>query len=222
MLAQGTQPPWCEEAQIVSTFQPGEWRYLKKVDGPALISQPSLCHLEQRWAVSTEPCPDYGFMGRVSVVWSHQVWHSLLHCYRQWIQSFSSFQYFPSMRLRPGAMGLSPGPTWRTDLAPPTWELHFLFLKLSLFLGSPWVLLKDWPMGAPGPLKLTESESCSVVSDSLWPHGLHSLWNSPDQNTGVGSLSLLQGIFPTQGSNPGLLHCRWILYQLSYHGTGHP
>jgi len=32
----------------------------------------------------------------------------------------------------------------------------------------------------------------------------------------VGSLSLLQGIFPTQGSNPGLPHCRWILYQLSY------
>ena len=61
-----------------------------------------------------------------------------------------------------------------------------------------------------------ESESCSVVSDSLWPHGLYSPWNSPGQNTGVGSLSLLQGIFPTQGSNPGLLHCRWILYQLSH------
>ena len=36
-------------------------------------------------------------------------------------------------------------------------------------------------------------------------------WNSPGQNTRVGSLSLLQGIFPTQGSNPGLLHCRRIL-----------
>ena len=56
----------------------------------------------------------------------------------------------------------------------------------------------------------------SVVSNSLWPHGLYSPWNSPGQNTGVGSLSLLQGIFLTQGSNPGLLHCRWILYQLSY------
>ena len=41
-------------------------------------------------------------------------------------------------------------------------------------------------------------------------------WDSPGQNTGVGSLSLLQGIFPTQGSNPGLLHCRWILYQPSH------
>ena len=47
-------------------------------------------------------------------------------------------------------------------------------------------------------------------------HGLYSPWNSPGQDTGVGSLSLLQGIFPTEGSNPGLLHCRWILYQLSH------
>ena len=44
-------------------------------------------------------------------------------------------------------------------------------------------------------------------------------WNSLGQNTGVGSLSLLQGIFPTQGTNPGLPHCRWILYQLSYQGS---
>ena len=43
--------------------------------------------------------------------------------------------------------------------------------------------------------------------------------NSPGQNTGVGSLSLLQGIFPTQGSNPDLPHCRRILYQLSYLGS---
>ena len=41
-------------------------------------------------------------------------------------------------------------------------------------------------------------------------------WNSPGQNTGVDSLSLLQGIFPTQGSNPGPPHCRRILYQLSH------
>ena len=42
------------------------------------------------------------------------------------------------------------------------------------------------------------------------------------KNTGVGSLSLLQWIFPTQGSNWGLLHCRWILYQLSYQGSVRP
>ena len=63
------------------------------------------------------------------------------------------------------------------------------------------------------------NESHSVVSDSLWPQGLYSPWNSPGKNTGVGSLSLLQGIFPTQGSNPGLPHCRQILYQLSYEGS---
>ena len=56
------------------------------------------------------------------------------------------------------------------------------------------------------------SESCSVVFDSLQPHGLYSPWTSPDKNTGVGSLSLLQDIFPTQGLNPGLPHCRLILY----------
>ena len=57
------------------------------------------------------------------------------------------------------------------------------------------------------------------MSDSLWPHRLYNLWNSPGQSTGVGSLSLLQGIFPTQRLNPGLLHCRWILYELSHKGS---
>ena len=57
------------------------------------------------------------------------------------------------------------------------------------------------------------------MSDCLWPHELYSPWNSPGQNTGVGSLSLLQGIFPTQGSNPGLPHCRHSLYQLSQKGS---
>ena len=64
----------------------------------------------------------------------------------------------------------------------------------------------------------SESESHSVVSDSATP-GLYSPWNSPGQNTGVGNLSLLQGIFPTQGLNPGLSYCRWILYQLSQKGS---
>ena len=100
------------------------------------------------------------------------------------------------------------------------------------------------------------SESCSIVSDPLQPHRLYGPWNSSGWNTGVGSLSLLQGnlpnpeieprfpalqadslpaesqgkpkntgegslslllqIFPTQELNKGLLHCRWILYQLSF------
>ena len=56
-----------------------------------------------------------------------------------------------------------------------------------------------------------KSESHSVMCNSLQPHGLYSPWNSPGQSTGVSSLSLLQGIFPTQGLNPGLLHCRQML-----------
>ena len=107
-------------------------------------------------------------------------------------------------------------------------------------------------------MKVKWNEHHSVVSDSLQSHGLYSPWNSPGQNTGVGSfpspgdlpnpgieprppalqvdslraepqgkpentgvgrLSLPQGIFPTQESNHGLLHCRWILYQLSYQGS---
>ena len=59
------------------------------------------------------------------------------------------------------------------------------------------------------------SEDHAVVSDYLQSHGLYSPWNSPDQNTGVGSVFLFQGIFPTQGLNPGIQHCRWILCQLS-------
>ena len=63
--------------------------------------------------------------------------------------------------------------------------------------------------------------SCSVTSDSLQPYGLYSPLgssvhgDSPGKNTGVGCHALLQGIFPTQGSNTDLPHCRWILYRLS-------
>ena len=65
--------------------------------------------------------------------------------------------------------------------------------------------------------------SRSVVSDSLRSHGLWSTkllcpWDFPGKNTGVGCHFLLQGIFLTQGSNPGLLHCRETLYPLSHQG----
>ena len=68
-------------------------------------------------------------------------------------------------------------------------------------------------------LFLTVSQSHSVMSNFLWPHWLYSPWNSLGQNTGMGSFSRLQRTFPTQGSNPGLPHCRWILYQLSHKGS---
>ena len=62
-------------------------------------------------------------------------------------------------------------------------------------------------------VKVKVAQSCPT----LWPHRLHSPWNFLGQNTGVGSLSLLQWIFPTQESTRGLLHCRRILYQ--YYAT---
>ena len=57
------------------------------------------------------------------------------------------------------------------------------------------------------------------MSDSLQPHGLYSPWNSPGQNTGIGSVLLLQGIFPSQGLNPDLTHRSGIPYQLSHKGS---
>ena len=79
-----------------------------------------------------------------------------------------------------------------------------------------------WPVLIETDYKCTTHrrvESHSVMSYSLLPHGLSSPWNSLGQNTGVGSLSLLQEMFPTQGSNPGLPHCRHTLYQLSHKGS---
>ena len=66
--------------------------------------------------------------------------------------------------------------------------------------------------------------SCSVISDCLQPHGLQpvrllSPWDFLGKNTGVDCHFLLQGIFLSQGSNPGLQHCRQILYCLSYQGS---
>ena len=68
-------------------------------------------------------------------------------------------------------------------------------------------------------LKSGCSESRSVMSSGLQPYGQYSPWDSPGQNTRVHSLSLLQGIFPTQGLNPSLPHCGQILYQLSHKGS---
>ena len=70
------------------------------------------------------------------------------------------------------------------------------------------------PVGLQARVKVAQ-----LCPNSLRFYGLYSPRNSPGQNTGVGSLSLLQEIFPTQGSNQGLPHCRWILYQLSHRGS---
>ena len=86
----------------------------------------------------------------------------------------------------------------------------------NIMQGVIWV---SWNCWNKLPKTSWKSESRSVMSDTLWPHELYRPWNSPGQNAGVGSHSLLQEIFPTQGSNPGLLHCRQILFQLSHRGS---
>ena len=91
------------------------------------------------------------------------------------------------------------------------------FLKIILVLSEPSLWMD--------PMQVrSESVSPSVMSDSLRPHGrqptrLFCPWHSPGKNTGVGCHSLLQGIFLTQGSNMGLLHCRQVIYQLSHQGS---
>ena len=81
-------------------------------------------------------------------------------------------------------------PTWYS-FSPVFW--HFVFNKYIL--------------------KVKVAQSCLTLCDSMdyWEFSRSEYWR--------GSLSLLQGIFPTQGLNPGLLHCRWILYQLSHKGS---
>ena len=92
------------------------------------------------------------------------------------------------------------------------------------FLSSPFCLLRCWHYPqAPWKWKW----SCSVMSNSLGPHGLQLTrllcqWDFPGKNTGVGWHFLLQEIFLTQGLNPGLLHCRQMLYHLSHQGNPAP
>ena len=97
----------------------------------------------------------------------------------------------------------------------PKIRVHLMYelgRGVSMLIGSRFFFFK---YGDINVVSTYVSESRSVVSDSLRPHELYSPWNSPGHNTGVSILSLLQGIFPTQGLNPHLLHCRWILYKLS-------
>ena len=93
----------------------------------------------------------------------------------------------------------------RMDCSPPGSSAHGDSPDKNSEAGLPCPPLGDLPY--PG----IEPRSPTLQEDSLPAEPPGKL-----KNTGVGSLSLLQGIFPTQGSNPGLPHCRWILYHLSH------
>ena len=135
-----------------------------------------------------------------------------------------------------GTLKLHPAPRWGTWTPIIPYLFFTLVLVLAQFLWSQvrvmcsyhlvaligsmltWRSCQFWNSSSLAE-PLWASESCSVVSESLQRYGLYSPWNSPGQNTGVGSRFLLQGIFPTQGSNPGFPHCRQILCQLSHKGS---
>ena len=112
---------------------------------------------------------------------------------------FSRQEYWSGLPFPNPGKFLNPGIKPESS-APPTLASRF-FTTRATWEGPSYMLKME-----------VKSENHSVVSDSLWPYGLYSPWSSRGQNPGVGSFSLLQEIFPTQGSNPGLLHCRWVLY----------
>ena len=102
-----------------------------------------------------------------------------------------------------------------------------LFQYTIIFYGSLFFLFKqsiNWLYFSSSGQKVCVCVSCSVMSDSLQPHGLEPVsllcpWNSPGKNTGVAYHFLLQGIFMTDGSKPVLLHFRQILFLLSHQGS---
>ena len=88
------------------------------------------------------------------------------------------------------------------------------------------ILLPEESLSTLNLLVVVVGFRCSVVSDSLWHHRVQPArlfcpWGFPGKNTGVGCHFLLHCIFLTQGSNASLLHCRQILYHLSYRGGPH-
>ena len=95
-------------------------------------------------------------------------------------------------------------PCQESDSMVVEMEIKVVFLSTSVFL---W---KGEKKSAPTHYE-SESSHCSATFHSLWPYGLWTArllcpWNSLSKNTGMGCHSLLQRIFPTQGSNPDLLH----------------
>ena len=105
------------------------------------------------------------------------------------------------------SMGFSTQEPWSGLPCPPPGDLPDPGIKSVSLL---------FPAMAAGSLPVVPlgKNECKLLN-SVWlfaTRGLYNPWNSPGQNTGVGSHSLLQGIFPTQGMNPGFLHCRQILY----------
>ena len=104
---------------------------------------------------------------------------------------------------------------WKCGENMDGWSIFSIIWEIQSMGITLWI----WPQDIPLVSGCCPS-ACSVMSNSLQLHGLQPArllcpWDFPDKNTGVAYHFLLQGIFPTQGLNPSLLHllhCRWILY----------
>ena len=158
-------------------------------------------------------------------------WWKSLSCVRLFVTAAAaakSIQLCPTLSVCDPTDSSPPGPTVPGILQARTLE----WIAISSSNAWKWKVKSEVAQSCP---TLSNPMDCSLPGSSVhgifqarvleWVaialrlHGRYIRWNSPGQNTGVGDLSLLRGIFPTQGSNPGLPHCRQILYQLSHKGS---
>ena len=126
--------------------------------------------------------------------YTHKHTYVLMYIYELTCTYFTNYEFI----LKPQFISLQSSslPSYHLYLYPPSVLNTLALSRASVLL---WLSVSVLPVIISDfyPVK-SESESHSVMSDSLQPHVLYSPWNSPGQNTGVGSCSLLQGIFPTQ------------------------
>ena len=129
---------------------------------------------------------------------------TFLRCWVLW----SMFYYECSLKMNFDAWHFSHTEKWKEVKVPNSLRSHGLYSPRNS-PGENTGMGSHWGSSQPG----IKPRSPTLQADSLPAEP-----QRKPKNTGVGSLSLLQWIFPTQESNRGLLHCRWILYQLSYQG----
>ena len=139
---------------------------------------------------------------KVVQLYTHVYDLGLTYTYCEWVSESHIYVYLSGIDIY--ILWVS---EWKSHICISIWDWHIHTVSewvkvtyMYIYLGLTYTYY-EWV-----------SESHSVVSDSLQPHGLYGPSNSLGQNIGACSLSLLQGIFPTQGLNPGLPHCRQILY----------